>query len=280
MSDSSFIHSTTDESFELDVFERSKTVPVVVDFWADWCQPCRMLAPLLEQRAEAGEGSWILVKANTDQTPMSASQFNVQGIPAVYAVVDGEVVDFFNGVISETQLDGWLERVVQQGEVLQLNELRRSDPQAASARYRELLDESPNDAKLQVVLLESLYEANDLDACREQLAAMEKRGFLEPEAAKVKAELSLASAADVDLDALRSAAEQADNFQAKLDLGAALAGAHQFEESLQTLLSIVQDDRHGLGDAAREKMVEVFQVLPADSELTSVYRRKLASALY
>jgi putative thioredoxin len=281
MSDTPTVVSTNDQSFELDVFERSKVVPVVVDFWADWCQPCLMLGPLLENRAAAAEGSWVLVKAKTDDNASAASHFNVQGIPAVYAVVDGEVVDFFNGVMSEAQLDDWLGRVMQQGELLQLRQLQESDSEAAVTRYRELLADSPNDAKLQVGLLCSLHNAGDLTACEEHLESMERRGFLEPEAQRIKAALSLAGNSDVDIDVLRTqVAEDTSDFQGRLQLGVALAATEDFEGALQMLLSIVEDDRHGLGDSAREKMVEIFHVLPDGHEWTSVYRRKLASALY
>lgn len=273
--------ATTDATFQADVFERSRTIPVVVDFWADWCQPCLLLAPLLEQRAAAADGRWVLIKAKTDDNPTSASQFNVQGIPAVYAVVDGEIVDFFNGVLSEGQLDQWLGNVANAGDMLTLRSLQATDPVAAAAKYRELITESPNVPELQVGLLQCLFEQQDLDSCREQLEQMETRGFLEPEAQKIKAELSLAGNADVDIDALRkNVADKADDYAAKLELGAALAAQQTFEEALITLLGIVQDDRHGRGDDARAKMVEIFQVLPDDSELISVYRRKLASALY
>lgn len=281
MPDTPAVVATNDQSFELDVFERSKVVPVVVDFWADWCQPCLMLGPLLEQRAEAAGGSWVLIKAKTDDNASAASHFNVQGIPAVYAVVDGEVVDYFNGVMSEAQLDDWLGRVVQHGELLSLRLLVESDPAAAVVRYRELLGESPNDAKLQVGLLSSLHNAGETEECEKHLETMERRGFLEPEAQRIKAAMSLAGDSDVDLEQLqKQVAEEADNFQARLQLGVALAATEDFEGALIMLLSIVQDDRQGLGDSAREKMVEIFQVLPNGHEFTSVYRRKLASALY
>src|SRR4026208_1647492 len=97
--DNPWIQSTTDATFDHDVFERSKEVPVIVDFWAAWCQPCRMLAPLLERLADEYAGRFVLVKAKTDETSQSAGAFGVQGIPAVYAVVNGEIVDFFAGLL-------------------------------------------------------------------------------------------------------------------------------------------------------------------------------------
>jgi putative thioredoxin len=280
VSDLPAIVETSDESFESDVIERSRVVPVVVDFWADWCQPCKTLTPLLEERFAAADGRWLLVKANTEQNPAAAGKFQVQGIPAVYAFVDGEIVDFFSGVIGPEQLDEWLARVVEQGGVLELRAMEESDPGGAAEKYRELLAEAPNDAKLQIGLLRSLHHHDD-EACRGFLETLEKRGFLEPDAEKIKAALSIADGADYDLDSLVELVEnEPENFQARLDLGTAQASSQEFEDALITLLSIVQDDRHGLGDAAREKMVEIFKVLPGDSELTSIYRRKLASALY
>lgn len=281
MSDLPAVVETCDESFETDVFERSRVVPVVVDFWADWCQPCKTLTPLLEGRFAKAEGRWALVKADTEKNPAAAGQFQVQGIPAVYAVVDGEIVDFFSGVIGAEQLDEWLSRVVEQGQVLQLRESEKSDPVGAADKYRELLVKTPNDAKLQIGLLRCLHNQDDDQACRDLLETMGKHGFLEPEAEKIKAALSLAGGAEYDIDSLKQVVEsEPGNFQARLDLGSAQASSQQFEDALIALLSIVEDDRHGLGDAAREKMVEIFKVLPNNSELTSIYRRRLSSALY
>jgi putative thioredoxin len=103
---------TTAEGFEIDVCERSKQTPVVLDFWAAWCQPCRLLAPLLEKLADEYAGKFVLVKADTDQLPQQAIAFRVEGIPAVYALKGGEVIDSFTGLLTESQLRQWLAAIV------------------------------------------------------------------------------------------------------------------------------------------------------------------------
>jgi putative thioredoxin len=112
MAQTPHVVETTAERFEADVFERSKQSPVVVDFWAAWCQPCRLLAPLLEKLADEYAGKFVLVKADTDQLPRQALAFRVEGIPAVYAVRDGEVIDSFTGLLTESQLRQWLAAIV------------------------------------------------------------------------------------------------------------------------------------------------------------------------
>ena len=112
MDQSPYIIETSDESFDADVIERSKTTPVVLDFWAAWCQPCRLLAPLLEKLAVEFAGKFILVKADTDQLPKQALALGVAGIPAVYALRHGAVIDSFTGLLTEGQLREWLTAVV------------------------------------------------------------------------------------------------------------------------------------------------------------------------
>ena len=109
MPGSPYVIETSDEQFTADVLERSKVTPVVLDFWAAWCQPCRMLAPLLEKLADEYAGQFLLVKADTDQLPKQALAFRVEGIPAVFAVRNGQVIDSFTGLLTESQLRGWLQ---------------------------------------------------------------------------------------------------------------------------------------------------------------------------
>ena len=109
---SQWIRVATRKTWQQDVFERSRQHPIVVDFWADWCQPCRLLAPILEKLAIEYDGAFLLVKANTEQLPEAAAQFGVQSIPAVYGLRDGEVRDFFIGLLQEPQIRGWLDRLL------------------------------------------------------------------------------------------------------------------------------------------------------------------------
>ena len=149
----SWILNATRESFERDVFVSSHRTPVVVDFWAPWCAPCRMLTPVLENLAASYEGDLLLVKANCDELPEAASRFNVQGIPAVFAVVDGEIVDMFNGALPEGQLRQWFDRVQAIGSLAEARRLEADSPAAAESKYRVLAARSPNDAAARIGLV-------------------------------------------------------------------------------------------------------------------------------
>ena len=278
---SPWIINTTPATFDGDVFERSLEAPVVVDFWAAWCAPCRALAPVLEALAAEFDGKFILVKANTEEVPEAAAKFNVQGIPAVYAVIDGEVVDFFTGALPEAQIRGWLDRLFTVSSFVEAKRLEESAPAAAEAKYRMLAEQSPDTPEIQIGLARALLAQQRFDDCQHIISELETRGFLEPEAEKVKAALDLRSMEGVDLDGLRQAADaEPGNLGLQLQLAEALAGAQQYEAALQTCLAIVEQDPKGVGDAARQVMIDIFRVLPSDSELTTTYRRKLSTALY
>ena len=283
---STWIINVDRNSFQQEVFERSNQLPVVVDFWAPWCQPCRMLAPILEKLAIEFDGQFLLAKANTEELPEVAAQLGVQSIPAVYAVRDGQVRDLFVGLLSEQQIRDWLQRQLPTAAELLTDEGRKlvvADPHAAEAKYREAISLDEKLAAPRIGLAELLLDADRLDECREMVEQLEKRGFLEPEAEKIKAALGLRQQGDQvgDVESRRQAAvENPDNLQLQLKLAKALAASEQFEEALEVGLKIVQVDRRGLGEDARKLMVDVFRLLPDDSELTGTYRRKLSTALY
>ncbi len=276
-----WVVNTTAESFERDVLERSFEVPVVVDFWAAWCSPCRALGPILENLAAQYAGRFILVKADTDQVQEAAMQFQVQSIPAVFGIVAGEVVDFFAGALPETQIRTWLDRLLQGSRLVEAQRLEATDPQRAEQVYREILGEQPKDAKALLGWGRLLVTQQRGEEARAILAELESRGFLEPEGEKLKSALQLLDKGNVDLGALRQAVEaEPGNLELRLQLAQALAGSGSYEEAFEICLSLVEQDRHGVGERARQVMVDVFRVLPEGSELVHDYRRKLAMLLY
>ena len=278
---SPWVVDTTAERFELDVVERSKVTPVVVDFWAPWCQPCRLLAPLLEKLAEEYSGQFVLVRANTDELPHLAEQLQVQSIPAVFAFVDGAVIDFFQGLLPEQQLRGWVERILLARLLVDARAIEDTQPAESENLYRRLLEQTPSNSTATVGLARVLLAQGQSEAARALIDELEKRGFLEPDAEKVKAALDLQAMGTGDLAEYRAAVEaEPDDLARQFQLAEALAGQQQYEEALELCLQLVEKDKQGVGEQARQVMVGIFHVLPNDSELTRNYRRKLSVLLF
>lgn len=272
---------TRDASFEADVFERSRLGLVVIDFWADWCAPCRTLGPVLEKLVQEYQGQWTLVKADTESSGEAASRFGVSGIPAVYAVLNGEVIDAFQGALPESAIRQWLDPLLAKARVVEACSLIGEHPARAENLLREVLADSPNEYAAAIALAQLLLDSDREPECRDLLEGLAARGFLEPEAERIRAALELRSNSGADVDAARLAAQAAPaDFAAQLRLAEALAGSQQYEAAFEICLKLVAEDRRQTGERAKELMVDVFRVLPDDSELTSDYRRKLSMLLY
>ncbi len=278
---SPWVVESTAETFADEVLVRSQEVPVVLDFWAPWCAPCRALGPVLEKLAQEYQGSFALVKADTDLHPEAAAQFGVQGIPAVYAVVDGKIANAFNGAMPEAELRDWIDQVLvinQYSEALRLEEIA---PEAALAKYQSLLTNDPQNTDVKIGLARMLLQTEQVDACRALIAELENRGYLEPEAEKVKAALDLHGMKDDHLAETRAAAEaKPDDVELQFHLAESLAGAEQYQEALDLCLALIEKDRQGAGERSRLLMLEIFRALPDGSPLVAPYQRKLSMLLY
>lgn len=281
-----WVRETTDATFEEDVIERSREIPIVLDFWADWCAPCRMLGPVLEKLADEYQGRFDLVKANTEQVPHAAQRFAVQSIPVVYGIRDGEVRDYFMGALPEQQIRDWLGRLLPSPAEILLSEaesLADSDPIAAEAKFRESADLDRNLVAAKIGLARLMLAHKRFDESSAIIVSLEERGFLEPEGQKVKSAIDRQNKGTQagDLEACRQEVLQMPGDHAlRLKLAEALAAAGNYEEALEEALCVVQADRVSFGDAARTIMVDIFHLLPDDSDLTRDFRRKLSSALY
>ncbi len=272
---------TDDTSFQQDVLTASQETLVMVDFWAPWCEPCRTLTPILEKLAAEYDGQFTLVKANTEEVPEAASQFGVQGIPAVFAVVSGEIIDFFTGALPEPDIRNWLDSLLFVQRLTEAAQLEEDAPCQAETQYRELIKQTSQNVAPQIGLARVLVIQNKDTEAKEILDELSQRGYLEPEAEKIKATIDLRSKKDDRLEEHRVAAEASPNdWQLQLQLAMSLAGAQQYEECLEICLKLVEKDRQATGEEARKLMIEIFQSLPDDSELTTNYRRQLSQVMY
>jgi putative thioredoxin len=272
-------------SFETEVLDRSRATPVVIDFWAAWCQPCLLLGPVLEKLAREYDGKFILAKVDTEREPELSAQFGVRSIPVVYGVRDGKVFDGFVGVQPEAAIRLWLDRLLPtpaEALAMEAARLELEDPSAAEARYHEAVALDPELAAARLGLARISFEQGRLEEAKSRIAELERRGFLEPEAEKLKAELTLKlhGGQEGGVEAARLAlGADPDNLNLKLQLAEALAAAGRYPDALALCLELVERDRKGIGERARQTMVAIFQLLPADAELVTEYQRQLSLAL-
>ncbi|MEW4527484.1 tetratricopeptide repeat protein [Maioricimonas sp. JC845] len=281
-----WVIETNAADFDRDVMERSDHVPVVVDFWAPWCGPCRMLGPILEQLAAEYDGKFVLAKVETDANPELSAAFGVQSIPYVVAVSGRKIVDQFAGALPEPQIREWLNGIVPSEAdqlVAKAAEQEADAPTDAEATLRQALELEPGHTAARIALARVLLTLDRYDDSSAIIEELEKRGFLEPEAQKVKSALQVESVAEETggVESARAAvAENPDDLELQIRLADALAAEGEYQEALDLCLTIVQRDRSGAGVAAKETMLNIINLLGSSSDLASEYRRKLASALY
>ena len=277
---SSFVRNATDATFEVEVFHRSHEAPVIVDFWATWCEPCKLLTPVLEHLAEECAGKFVLVKAETSQAANAAAHFNVSSVPALFAVVDGEVVDATVGGMPEPQLREWIMRIVDVSTYAEAVRIEETSPTGAEAAYRSLLKNNPEHAEAKIGLARVRLAQDDAAEAQELITSLEERGFLEPEAETVKSALQFAIQGAVDIAPLQAAVDKnPEDNDALLALAQGLAATKDFRPALDHCLTLVTRDRRDTGETARRLMIDVLRVL-TDDEMVSEYRRKLSMSLY
>lgn len=246
--------------FQSRVVDASRQVPVVVDFWAGWCRPCLVLSPILERLAEEYRGGFTLAKVDVDANPELAARFQVQGIPAVKAFVDGEVVAEFVGAQPEDLVRRFIDQVVPSAADQQVAEAGSASPEKAEEAFRRVLAEDPGHAGAAVGLAELLLARGEVEEAGEILSKVAEDETVR----RLRAEIDL-----------RTAASEASTLGAAAR--AALSGDHR--AALEQALAAVANGDQGRNQA-RELMVRLFAVLGDDHPLTQEYRSRLASALF
>ncbi len=284
------IKDATDASFMTDVVEASKTVPVIVDFWATWCGPCRQLGPALEKAVTAAKGAVRLVKVDIDKNPAYAGELRVQSIPAVFAFVDGRPVDGFMGALPDSQVKAFVDKLAaQSGPAVSpvdalLDMARESlevgDAGGAAQAYAQVLQEDPANAKALGGMAKIYMSSGDAERAREILA-MAPADAKDPDLDSVRAALALADAAPSETAAFEQRlAADADDHEARFELAKALAGSGRLEAAVDHLLLILEKDRAWNDEAARKQLLTVFEAAGAGSEIARQGRRRLSAILF
>jgi putative thioredoxin len=278
-------------NFDEVVLRGSATRPVLVDFWAPWCAPCRALAPVLEKLAAEFAGRFTLAKLNTDAEPELAGQYGIRGIPDVKAFVDGKVVDGFTGALPERALRDFLERVIPSPAAplaaTAAARLAAGDAAGALATFDDALALDPDGEAVLLGRVEALLALGRHEIAAATLADVEdpRRTRLRPvkderRLAALKARVVLGAAGGADLDALAAAAaRQPVDCAAKLAYADALAAAGDYARALPELLAIVATDRKFDEDVGRRRMLTIFDALGGDHDLVRRYRRELAGVI-
>lgn len=284
------IKDGTDATFMQDVVEASKHQPVIVDFWATWCGPCRTLGPALEKAVRAAKGAVKMVKIDVDANPAYAGQLRVQSIPTVYAFVNGQPVDGFQGAVPESQIKAFIDKLTggegvntDVEQLLSLGEesLTLNDLGGAAQAFAHVLTMEADNQKAIAGMARVYLAEGDAEQAM-QTIAMAPADSTDPAVQAVRAQLALASAAPTGATAeleARLAADKTDH-EARFDLAQALASAGDLKGAVDHLLTIVQADREWNEQAARKQLLTVFEAAGPTSEVARDGRRRLSSILF
>jgi putative thioredoxin len=285
------VKDATTQSFVKDVIEESRRQPVLVDFWAPWCTPCKQLGPVLEKAVRAAKGKVKLVKMNIDEHPAIPGQMGIQSIPAVIAFVNGQPADGFMGALPESQVVAFLERLTKDrigGEAKDLLEaadaaLADGNPTGAADLFAQVLAEDSTNIHALGGLARCYVETGALDQARQTLAMVPESKRNEAPVAAARAALDLVEQAKslgplAELEQ-KVAANPLDH-QARFDLALALNSKGQRLEALDQLISIVRRDRKWNDDGARKQLVQFFDAWGPTDEATIEGRKRLSSILF
>jgi putative thioredoxin len=285
------VKDTTTQTFVKDVIEESKRQPVLVDFWAPWCGPCKQLGPVLEKAVKAAKGKVKLVKMNIDDHPAIPGQMGIQSIPAVIAFVNGQPADGFMGALPESQVMAFLERLTKErigGESKDLlaaadAALAEGDAAAAADMYGQVLAEDNANVQALAGLSRSYVATGALDQAEQTLALVPEAKHNDAAVAAARAALELAEQAKTlgPINELEQkvAANPLDH-QARFDLALALNGKGRRAEALGHLIAIVKRDRKWNDDGARKQLVQFFDAWGPADEATIDGRKRLSSILF
>ena len=284
------IKDTTTSAFSADVIRESRNQPVLVDFWAPWCGPCKQLTPVLEKVVREARGRVKLVKLNIDEHPAIPGQLGVQSIPAIIAFKDGQPVDGFMGAIPESQIREFIDRIAKGGspqieEALAAAAQAREagDSQTAAQIYAAVLQQEPENVDALTALADLFFDAEQVEQAKQFLDQVPADKSDVPAVAAVRAKMALAeqvSGLGDPAELERRLAENPADHQARFDLALICNARGERAEATDHLLSIMKADREWNEDGARKKLLELFEAWGMTDRATLAGRRKLSSLLF
>lgn len=286
------IKDTTTASFTADVIQESRNQPVLVDFWAPWCGPCRQLGPVLEKAVQAAGGRVRMVKMNIDEHPSIAGQLGIQSIPAVIAFKDGQPVDGFMGAVPESQINEFIAKLggkddgqaaLEEALAAAAEARAQGDQQTAADIYGAVLQQAPDSADAAAGLAELLFEAGDHEAAQTILDGIAEDKHDLPVVAAIRTRLALAAQAAELGDSSELEARLAQNpkdHQARFDLAMIQNAREERDQAADNLLAIISADRGWNDEAARTQLLQFFEAWGMTDPATLAARRKLSSLLF
>ncbi|MFN0219376.1 MAG: thioredoxin [Hyphomicrobium sp.] len=289
---SDVIKTATTATFATDVIAASRDVPVIVDFWATWCGPCKQLTPLLERLVRSHGGKVRLVKIDVDQNEALATQLRIQSLPTVYAFRDGQPIDGFTGAQPESVIKAFMDRLVADGgaeadlaQVLATADelLDANDLQAAAEVFAAALQQDPSHPDALAGLAQCYFKSGDLGRAKQTLALIAPDKRSQPRAQSVAASIDLAekAAATGDLRSLRArTVANPKDHEARFELAVALAARDERAEALELLLDLMRIDRKWNDEAARKQLLQLFESWGPKEPLVAEGRRRLSSLLF
>ena len=281
----------TDQGFMAEVVEQSRSTPVIVDFWAPWCGPCKTLGPPLERAVRSAGGKVRLVKINIDENPGVAGQLGVRSIPAVYAFDQGRPIDGFMGAIPESQIKLFVDRLAGADMTAEIEpileqaaeSLKLGDIGGAAQGFTAVLQLDPTNAKAIAGMARLVLSQGDIEQAREILDHAPPEKANDPDILGVRAAIELAANAGEagDSDELASAvAANPDDLQARFDFAEALSARGDLEAASRQLLAIIEKDREWNEDAARKQLLKIFEAAGPMSDVAKQGRRRLSAILF